>query len=233
MKENRSRVFLLEDDPALAGLIADYLAGHGFDVDRWGKAEGAVRRILSMRPDVAILDIMLPDGNGLDVCRELRASWNGPVLFLTALGGETDEVVGLELGADDYVQKPVSPRVLLARLRALLRRNAADEGAETLVTGPLHIDLSARTATCGGSKVDLTTTEFDLLTLLARRAGRVQERARLVEELRGIDFHSFDRSVDVLVSRVRRKLDALPGGRDLIRTVRGVGYMLAGGDGEK
>lgn len=225
-------MFLVEDDPALAGLVSEYLAGHGFQVDHWKEAGSAVKRILSLRPDIVILDIMLPDGSGLDVCRELRASWNGPVLFLTALGGETDEVVGLELGADDYVQKPVSPRVLLARLRALLRRNAADGLAETLIVGPLRIDVSARVATCGGARVDLTTAEFDLLTLLARRTGRVQERARLVEELRGIDFHSFDRSIDVLVSRVRRKLEALPGGRDLIKTVRGVGYMLADGCGQ-
>lgn len=232
MRESRPRVFLVEDDPVLAGMMAEYLTGHGFQVNRWEKAEGAVRRILSECPDVVILDVMLPQGSGFDICRELRASWNGPVLFLTALGGETDEVVGLELGADDYVQKPVSPRVLLARLRALLRRNAADDGAETLLAGPLRMDLSSRTVTCGGVRVDLTTTEFDLLTILVRRAGRIQERARLVEELRGIDFHSFDRSVDVLVSRVRRKLDASPGGRDLIRTVRGVGYVFSAAQGE-
>ena len=146
--------------------------------------------------------------------------------MLTALKDETDVVVGLEMGADDYVGKPVSPRVLLARIKALLRRGMGDSDAESTVVGDLRIDHSSRTVFLGEDRVELTTTEFDLLALLARRAGRVQERSRLVEELRGIDFQSFDRSVDVLVSRLRKKLGDDPSRPGLIRTVRGVGYVL-------
>lgn len=220
------RIVLVEDDRELAGLTAEYLQAHGLRVDVMNRASGVVERVLTDRPDMAVLDIMLPDGNGLDLCRELRRSWRGPILMLTALGDETDTVVGLELGADDYVAKPASPRVLLARIRALLRRNAGDPGAEALICGPLRIDLGARTAFCAGSELSLTTCEFELLELLARRTGRVQERSALVEELRGIDFRHMDRTVDVTVSRLRRKLEAA-GGEGLIRTVRGVGYVLS------
>ncbi len=226
-------ILLVEDDESLAGLISEYLERHGFRVDVLGRGSGAVDRVLEERPDLVVLDLMLPDADGLDICRELRRHWRGPVMMLTAMREDADVVVGLELGADDYVGKPVSPRVLLARIRALLRRGGSDDEAETVMVGRLHVDVPSRKVTLGGREVDLTTTEFDLVLLLARRAGRVQERARLVEELRGIDFHSFDRSVDVLVSRVRRKLDATGGGSDLIRTVRGVGYLMApNGGGE-
>jgi len=168
---------------------------------------------------------MLPDTNGLDVCRELRAVWRGPILMLTAMKDDADIVVGLEVGADDYVGKPVTPRVLLARIRALLRRGSADARAEILRRGNLHINVPSREVTIGDNPVDLTTTEFDLLVLLARRAGRVQERSRLVEELRGIDFHSFDRTVDVIISRLRRKLTDASAG-EIIKTIRGVGYLM-------
>ncbi len=221
------RVTIVEDDAELGRLLTEYLTGQGMDVRLLSTAEGAERSILRSGPDLVVLDIMLPGGSGLDLCRALRMTWRGPILFLTALGDDTDVVVGLELGADDYIRKPVAPRVLLARIRALLRRASGDDGAETVLNGSLRIDVSSRKAMLGDAELDLTTTEFDLLTLLARRAGRVQERARLVEELRGIDFHSFDRSVDVVVSRLRAKLSLLPGGGDLIRTVRGVGYVLA------
>lgn len=220
------KIVAVEDDPALASLLVEYLSGHGFSVEVLPRAAEAVRKITALRPDLVVLDIMLPDGSGLDICRDLRRSWRGPILFLTALGEDTDQVVGLEIGADDYVPKPVSPRVLLARIRALLRRNSGDDAAESIRVGPLRIDYGARTASWEDRLIELTTTEFDLLGLLARRAGRVQERSHLVEELRGIDFSSFDRSVDVIVSRIRKKLEA-EGAADLIRTVRGVGYLLA------
>lgn len=220
------RIVVVEDDPALASLLVEYLSGHGFSVEALPRATDAVRKICLSRPDLVVLDIMLPDGSGLDICRELRRSWRGPVIFLTALGEDTEVIVGLELGADDYIPKPVSPRVLLARIRALLRRNSGDMGSETVLAGPLRIDFGARTASWEERRLELTSTEFDLLGLLARRAGRVQERSNLVEELRGIDFNSFDRSVDVIVSRIRRKLEA-EGASDLIKTVRGVGYVLA------
>ncbi len=169
---------------------------------------------------------MLPDIGGLEICRSVREAWRGPILMLTAMKDDADVVVGLELGADDYLGKPVAPRVLLARIRALLRRSSSDLNSEMIEAGPLTIDVPARAAALNGSPLDLTTTEFDLLVLLARRAGRVQKREVLVEDLRGIGFDSFDRSVDVLVSRLRRKLGS---GGEMIKTVRGMGYLLAPG----
>ncbi len=169
---------------------------------------------------------MLPDIGGLEICRSVREAWRGPILMLTAMKDDADVVVGLELGADDYLGKPVAPRVLLARIRALLRRSSSDLNSEMIEAGPLTIDVPARAAALNGSPLDLTTTEFDLLVLLARRAGRVQKREVLVEDLRGIGFDSFDRSVDVLVSRLRRKLGS---GGEMIKTVRGMGYLLARG----
>lgn len=221
------RILVVEDDLSLGSLLSEYLTGQGMEIRVSQRAEGVDQTVARWNPDLVVLDIMLPDGNGLDVCRSIRRTWRGPVLFLTALGEETDMVVGLELGGDDYITKPVSPRVLLARIRALLRRAAGDSEAETLIAGSLRLDISSRRAWLSDTALELTTTEFDLLVLLARRAGRVQERSRLVEELRGIDFDSFDRSVDVVVSRLRRKLAAVEDGGELIRTVRGLGYMLA------
>lgn len=220
------KILLVEDDVALASLVSRYLTSHGFQVFLLHQGASVPKAVQRDRPDAVILDIMLPDFDGLSVLRKLREFWRGPVLMLTALGEDSDMVAGLEIGADDYIVKPVTPRVLLARVRALLRRSSNDLEADMIDLGSLRIDAQARTACLDGFSLDLTTAEFDLLLLLARRAGRVQERARLVEEVRGIDFHSFDRSVDVLVSRLRKKLG---GHGDLIKTVQGVGYCLSTG----
>jgi DNA-binding response OmpR family regulator len=217
-------ILLVEDDQALASLLAEYLGNHGYIVDVLHTGSEVIGRVLETSPDLVILDLMLPDTSGLDVCKELRTSWRGPVLMLTAMKDDADVVVGLEVGADDYIGKPASPRVILARVRALLRRSSADERAECILLGRIRIDVPSRRVFLDGEEIALTTTEFDLLTLLSRRAGRVQQRETLVEELRGIDFTSIDRSVDVIVSRLRRKLgDA----GDSIRTVRGVGYVMS------
>jgi two-component system response regulator RstA len=218
------RILLVEDDQALASLLAEYLGNHGYIVDLLHEGSGVMRRVVDTGPDLVVLDLMLPDRSGLDVCKELRTSWRGPVLMLTAMKDDADVIVGLEVGADDYVGKPASPRMILARVRALLRRSTSDEKAECVLLGRLRVDVPSRRAFLDGDEISLTTTEFDLLTLLGRRAGRVQGRETLVEELRGIDFTSIDRSVDVIVSRLRRKLgDA----GEMIRTVRGVGYVMA------
>jgi DNA-binding response OmpR family regulator len=219
-------ILIVEDDPDLASLLSEYLSGHDFSVSVLNTGETAVKTVLRTNPDLLVLDLKLPGKDGLEICRELRPLWKGPILMLTALKEETDMVVGLELGADDYVGKPVSPRVLLARIKALLRRGRGDADAESTVVGDLRLDHASRTVYLAGERVELTTTEFDLLAVLARRAGRVQERSRLIEELRGIDFSSFDRSVDVLVSRLRKKLGDDPSEPHFIRTVRGVGYVL-------
>lgn len=221
------RLLIIEDDESLASLLKEYLERHGFIVYILLQGSNAVESVLEWKPDLVVLDLMLPDASGLDICRDLRASWRGPVLMLTAMKDDADVVVGLEMGADDYVGKPVAPRVLLARIRALLRRGSADEKAEIIRRGELHIDVPSRKVVFENRRIDLTTTEFDLLVLLAARAGRVQERSQLVEELRGIDFHSFDRSVDVIISRLRKKLKSSADGDDLIKTVRGVGYVFA------
>lgn len=220
------KLLIVEDDESLASLLAEYLERHGFLVTTLGSGSTAVEAVLRIKPDLVVLDLMLPDSSGLDICRDLRGSWRGPILMLTAMKDDADIIVGLEMGADDYVGKPVSPRVLLARIRALLRRGSSDDRAEVIRRGDLVIDVPSRRVTRGGLTIELTTTEFDLLVILAGRAGRVQERSRLVEELRGIDFHSFDRSVDVIISRLRKKLDGPDGGESRIRTVRGVGYLM-------
>ncbi len=219
------KLLIVEDDESLASLLQEYLQRHGFIVSLLNKGSRAVETVLETSPDLVILDLMLPDASGLDICRDLRNLWRGPILMLTAMKDDADIVVGLEVGADDYVGKPVTPRVLLAKIRALLRRGSSDEKAENIHRGNLNINVPSREVTLDGKSVDLTTTEFDLLVLLARRAGRVQERSVLIEELRGISFHSFDRTVDVIVSRLRKKLERSSTG-ELIKTVRGVGYLM-------
>ncbi len=224
------KIVLVEDDISLAELLLEYLQKHGFDITVLNRGKDAAETILSISPDLVILDIMLPDANGIDICKELRLLWNGPILMLTALKDDADVVVGLEVGADEYVGKPISPRVLLARIRAILRRGSSNAGSEIIRQGNVLIDVPARRVTVGENRVNLTSTEFDLLVLLAGKAGRVQNRAFIVENLRGIDFMSFDRSVDVLVSRLRRKLTKQGASDDVIKTVRGVGYMMIAGD---
>jgi two-component system response regulator RstA len=220
----QEKILIVEDDVPLASLLSEYLTGQGYKIEVLHTGSGVKKRVVAGHPDLVILDLMLPDISGLDVCRSLREGWRGPILMLTAMKDDVDVVAGLEIGADDYLGKPVAPRVLLARVRALLRRSTSDLNSEMIEVGPVAVDVPGRTATLQGKKIDLTTTEFDLLVLLARRAGRVQKRSVLVEELRGINFDSFDRSVDVLVSRLRRKLKKHGG---MIKTVRGLGYLMS------
>jgi DNA-binding response OmpR family regulator len=220
----QEKILIVEDDVPLSSLLSEYLTNQGYKIEVLHAGSGVKKRVVAGRPDLVILDLMLPDMSGLDVCRSLREGWRGPILMLTAMKDDVDVVTGLEIGADDYLGKPVAPRVLLARVRALLRRSTSDLNSEMIEVGPVAVDVPGRTATLQGKKLDLTTTEFDLLVLLARRAGRVQKRSVLVEELRGISFDSFDRSVDVLVSRLRRKLKKHGG---MIKTVRGLGYLMS------
>lgn len=220
----QERILLVEDDVPLASLLSEYLTGQGYSVEVLHKGAEVKKRVVAGKPDLVILDLMLPDISGLDICRSLREGWRGPILMLTAMKDDVDVVTGLELGADDYLGKPVAPRVLLARIRALLRRSSSDLSAEMIEAGPLSVNVPAREVCLEGESLDLTTTEFDLLVILARRAGRVQKREVLVEELRGIGFDSFDRSVDVLISRLRRKMGDAGG---MIKTVRGLGYLFS------
>ncbi len=227
-----TRILIVEDDQELAGLIADYLRQHGFAVEIEERGDRAIDRIRSAPPDLVVLDLMLPGADGLTVCRAVRPTCTAPILMLTACGEESDEVTGLELGADDYLAKPVRPRILLARVRALLRRPSAsprDPAPACVQVGPLRIDPGCRTAELNGTPVDVTSGEFDLLLLLASNAGQVLSRQYMHGQLRGTDFDEFDRSIDLRVSRLRQKLGAISGHHDAILTVRGVGYLYARG----
>jgi two-component system, OmpR family, response regulator len=222
-------VLLVEDDLRLAALTKEYLEGHGVSVIHVADGRRGEEEALSGRYDAVLLDLMLPGKDGLEVCREIRARSDVPVLVLTARGEEADRVMGLELGADDYLAKPFSPRELLARIRALVRRakGRAGPARDVVRVGALTVDPGARRVTLDGREVALTSYEFALLEALARRAGRVLSRERLMELARGSAEESFDRSVDVHVSRLRQKLGDDPKRPRLLKTVRGAGYVLA------
>jgi DNA-binding response OmpR family regulator len=223
-------VLLVEDDLRLASLTKEYLEGHGVAVVHVADGRRGQEEALTGRYDAVLLDLMLPGKDGLEVCRELRARSDVPVVVLTARGEEADRVMGLELGADDYLAKPFSPRELLARIRAVVRRakGRAGPARELVRVGSLVVDPAARRVTLGGREVALTAYEFALLDALARRAGRVLSREQLMELARGSAEEAFDRSIDVHVSRLRQKLGDDPKRPRLIKTVRGAGYVLAG-----
>lgn len=223
-------VLLVEDDRKLAELTREYLAGHGVEVTHVADGKAGLDQALRGRWDAVLLDLMLPGLDGLSVCRELRARSDVPILVLTARGEEADKVMGLELGADDYLAKPFSPRELLARLRAVTRRAKGKAGPPTVAiqVGGLALDPAARRAVLDGRELALTGYEFDLLRALAERAGRILSREQLMELAKGSAEEAFDRSIDVHVSRLRQKLGDDPKRPRLIKTVRGAGYLLAG-----
>ena len=221
-------ILVIEDDPELVTLLSDYLTRNGFTVTAHAHGVGAADRIVSERPDLVLLDLMLPGVNGLDVCRAVRATRIGaqiPILVLTALGDEVDEIVGLEVGADDYLAKPVRPRLLLARIRTLLRRVAEDEQDSPVLThGPIRLDPKNRTAQLDGAALALPDAEFDLLAHLLAHPGEILDRDHILIALRGTPWDGLERSVDLRVSRLRNRLGAWGG---LIKSVRGRGYLLA------
>ncbi len=230
------RVLLIDDDERLTEMVGQYLGEHGFEVSARGDAASGVELARRTPFDALILDVMLPDRDGFEVCRQIRAESDLPILMLTARGDETDRVVGLELGADDYLPKPFSPRELLARLRAILRRRTSGGLGRTapLRFGRLEIDLDARVARVDGDPCDLTAHQFELLKILAERAGRALSRDQLMDRLRGTPLHAFDRSIDVHVSRIRAEIEDDPKHPRRILTVRGVGYLFARSqDGEE
>jgi DNA-binding response OmpR family regulator len=226
---NLRRVLLVEDDARLANLVAEFLTQHRLIVEIEPRGDRAVERIVNERPDVVVLDLMLPGMNGLDVCREARTRFSGPLLILTARDDDMDQILGLELGADDYVIKPADPRVLLARVRALLRRTDAlsgEDGAFTLTFGALWIDRRARRVSLAEETIALTDGEFDLLWLLASNAGRTLSRDVILSSLRRIDYDGVDRSIDICISRLRRKLHDTTTPPQRIKAVRGKGYLF-------
>lgn len=223
-------LLIIDDDMKLARLLKDYLTPLGYEVDVVHNGAAGLKKAMEQPYAAIILDVMLPGMNGMEVLRELRRTSNVPVLMLTALGDEPDRIAGLEVGADDYVPKTFSTRELLARLRAVLRRSrmnqALPSASEAVVVNELRIDVEARTATLAGEPLSLTPIEFDMLLSLARAAGRVKSREQLLLEVAERDFEVFDRSIDVHISALRRKLGDDAKNPRWIETVRGTGYRL-------
>lgn len=224
-----THALLIEDDARLASLTAKYLESNGLRVTTVADGARGLDAAVKSRFDVVLLDLMLPGKGGLDICRELRARSDVPIIMLTARGEEADRVLGLEIGADDYLAKPFSARELLARIRALVRRSRGEGGPPTqrVRVGALEVDPGSMTATLGGRELQLTAYEFHLLRALAERAGRVLSRERLMELAKGSSEESFDRSIDVHVSRLRSKLGDDPKKPRILKTVRGAGYLLS------
>ncbi|AKV00290.1 Phosphate regulon transcriptional regulatory protein PhoB (SphR) [Labilithrix luteola] len=220
-------VVYIEDDLKLARLTEQYLTSNGVQVSVYSEPRAGIAAGVRERPDVVLLDLMLPEMDGLEVCRQLRAKVATSIIMVTARGQEVDRVLGLETGADDYIAKPFSPRELLARIRAQARRSRGQtRPQEEIVVGPLRIDLATRTVMLDDTEMSLTTYEFELLRVLAERPGRVLSREHLIESVRGSADEAFDRSVDVRISRLRQKLGDNPRHARLLKTIRGVGYTL-------
>ena len=228
MIEPELRIVYVEDDERLARLTAQYLTTHRIEVHLVTRGDRAVAEVVRVRPDAVLLDLMLPGADGLDVCRALRARTDVPILMVTARTEEADRVLGLEGGADDYIAKPFQSRELLARIRAQVRRARGESGprAERLDVGGLVIDAATMQVTLDGRPISLTTNEFTLLHALAQRAGRVLAREQLLQLLHGSSEEAFDRSIDVVVSRLRHKIEPDPRNPQLLKTIRGAGYML-------
>ncbi len=221
------RVLVVDDDERIRSLLAEYLGTRGFEVDTASDGAVGLEALRARVPDLVVLDVMMPGKDGFEVVRELRAFSRVPVIMLTARGDDLDRIVGLELGADDYLAKPFNPRELLARIQAVLRRARPAEAIdEPLRVGALIVDPDRRVVTLEGEAVELTTTEFDILRALVANAGRVIPRERLMETARGEAWAAFERSADVHISHLRKKLGDDPKEPRFIKTVRGVGYTI-------
>jgi len=232
----QNSILIVEDDERLAGLMHEYLSAQGYLVSMESYGDLAVRRIIDENPDIVILDLMLPGKDGLSVCRDVRHTYHGSILILTAREDDVDQVAGLELGADDYVKKPIEPRVLLARIRALLRRTdhyyrsgtseIPDSESWVIEFGHLKISSSERSVYLDHTEIKLSTSEFDLLWLLASHSGSILDRDTISSHLRGIEYDGFDRSIDVCVSRLRKKLGDNSSKPKKIKTIWGSGYLF-------
>jgi DNA-binding response OmpR family regulator len=222
-----ARILIVEDDRRLAEMLTEYLGEAGFRVTVEGDERSGLARLSREPHDALVLDLTLPDMDGLEVCRQLRAFSDTPVLMLTARGEPMDRVIGLEMGADDYLPKPFEPRELLARLRAILRRSDRTRASTTLRFGRLEIDRDARQVRLDGVERSLTAHQFALLVALAERAGRVLSREALMDLVRGEELEAFDRSIDVHVSRIRAVIEDDPKQPRRLLTVRGAGYVFA------
>lgn len=239
--ERVNRLLIIDDDRGLVNLLKRFLEGEGFQVEAAYDHLGGLKLARSGTHELIILDVMLPGGSGFELLKALRQDSGIPVLLLTARGEAVDRILGLEIGADDYLAKPFDPRELVARVRAVLRRTRESAPAtaagthhdELLNVGEIAMSLGTRTVTCNSNPVELTSVEFNVLELLMRNAGSVVSREQIAEVALGRPLNSFDRSVDVHVSRLRKKLSACPGNDDLIRPIRGMGYFLSAATREK
>jgi len=236
MASGRRTILLVEDEPAIAEPLAETLTREGFHLEVAGTAADALQKAAGVRPDLILLDLMLPDGSGFDVCREVRRDSQVPIIMLTARGDETDRIIGLELGADDYVVKPFSAREVTARVRAVLRRTAAAPATAPEGDGPIEVDdvrldPATRTVSRAGAPVDVTRKEFDLLRLLMGSAGAVVTRERLIDEVWDVNWFGSTKTLDVHVSGLRKKLGDDSAAPRYIHTVRGIGFLFGAPEG--
>jgi DNA-binding response OmpR family regulator len=223
----KKTILVVDDEVKIIRLTRDYLENAGFGVLSAGNGEDALAIAWAEKPDLVVLDLGLPDMDGLDVCRRLRISTNTPIIMLTARDEESDKLVGLELGADDYITKPFSPKELVARVRAVLRRaEAADEPREIIRVGDLTLDVPRMRATRGVDSIDLTPTEFELLAAMASQPGRIFTRAQLLDAVHGVAIETYERAIDAHIKNIRKKLEPNPREPAYILTVYGVGYRL-------
>ncbi|MBX7059109.1 MAG: response regulator transcription factor [Leptospirales bacterium] len=234
-KQSSHRVLIIDDDQRLQSLLREYLGGRGYEVESHLSGDGAAERVLALEPDLVVLDIMMPGRDGLEALRDIRARSRTPVVMLTARGDEADRIVGLELGADDYLPKPFNPRELDARLRAILRREEwqkSQQQTENRATGVgievggLRLHRIKRVLSCGESQIELSTAEARLLETLMERPDKALSRDEIMNATRGRDFMGFERSIDVQISKLRQRLESIGAGRDRIRTVWGQGYLF-------
>ncbi len=222
------KILVVDDEPKIIQLTQDYLENAGFSVMSAGDGEDALVVIQAEKPDLVVLDLGLPGMDGLDVCRSIRKTSNLPIIMLTARDEETDKLVGLELGADDYITKPFSPKELVARVRSVLRRSElAQEEREVIRVGDVTLDLPRMRVTVGGDEIDLTATEFQLLQALASQPGRIFTRSQLLNAVHGVAIESYERAIDAHIKNIRRKLEPVPREPRYIQTVYGVGYRFS------
>ena len=226
-------ILVVEDDISLAEWISDYLLDHGYGVTVASQGDFALEMIADEMPDLVLLDVMMPVKNGFDVCKEARAFYTGPILFMTACVEDGDEIRGLDAGADDYLTKPIRPQVLLARIKALLRRVSDEEQKQQLVFDSLVLNATAKSVTIDKQPLDLNANEFDVLWLLALKAGTIVSRNELVAQLRGIEYDGLDRSVDIRISRLRKKLQEALSQPYKVKTIRGKGYLFCRDEAEQ
>lgn len=219
-------ILVVDDEPRIARLVSDYLNQAGFRAVEAHDGESAIRAYSAHRPDLLVLDLGLPGMDGLDVIREIRLRSDVPIIIVSARSEETDRVVGLELGADDYVVKPFGPKELVARVRALLRRMDSLGPEEVFRVGPVEVDVPRMRVSVDGTEVDLTPTEFQLVATMAAQPGRVFTRGQLLDTVRGISFESYERAVDAHVKNIRRKFGSKPRQPQFVLTVHGVGYKF-------